>query len=138
MATINSRYLGELRTEQTHTASGQTFITDAPIDNLGRGEAISPTDSVCAALSACMMTLMGIAAQTHAINLDGLRANVTKYMASDPRRISRIDIRFYGWTHIPNDRQKHILERAAKTCPVALSLHPDIEQNTVFDYSSVK
>ena len=134
MPTIYSRYLGNLRTEQQHVASKQTFITDAPIDNQGKGEAISPTDSVCAALSACMMTLMGIAAHTHDIHLDGLQADVTKHMASDPRRIKAIDIRFYGFSVQLNEKQQLILERAARTCPVAMSLHPDLEQNIVFEF----
>lgn len=135
MPTIHSHYLGELRTEQTHVASGQKFITDAPLDNQGRGEAISPTDSVCAALSACMMTLMGIAARTHEINIAGLKANVTKHMQSNPRKIQKIEIEFYGWDVVPNDKQRIILERAAMTCPVALSLHPDIEQDINFRYN---
>jgi uncharacterized OsmC-like protein len=134
MPTIHSRYLGNLRTEQQHVASKQTFITDAPIDNQGKGEAISPTDTVCAALSACMMTLMGIAANTHEIPLDGLQADVTKHMASDPRRIKAIDIRFYGFSAQLNEKQQLILERAARTCPVAMSLHPDLEQNIVFEF----
>lgn len=134
MPTIHSRYLGELRTEQLHIASEQRFITDAPLDNQGRGEAISPTDTVCAALSACMMTLMGIAARTHEINLEGLQANVTKYMQSNPRKIKKIEVEFYGWKNIPDDKQQLILERAAMTCPVALSLHPEIEQDITFRY----
>jgi uncharacterized OsmC-like protein len=134
MPTIQSRYLGELRTEQTHIASGQRIITDAPLDNQGKGEAISPTDSVCAALSACMMTLMGIAARTHAISIDGLQADVTKYMQSNPRKIQKIEIEFYGWNHVPDTKQRLILERAAMTCPVGLSLHPDIEQDIKFRY----
>ncbi|MFN5371476.1 MAG: OsmC family protein [Bacteroidia bacterium] len=134
MPTIHSRYLGELRTEQTHVATGQKFITDAPLDNQGRGEAISPTDSVCAALSACMMTLMGIAARTHEINLEGLRANVTKHMQSNPRKIQKIEVDFYGWNIVPGKKQRIILERAAMSCPVALSLHPDIVQDIKFRY----
>jgi uncharacterized OsmC-like protein len=134
MPTIQSRYLGELRTEQTHIASGQRIITDAPLDNQGKGEAISPTDSVCAALSACMMSLMGIAARTHEISIDGLQADVTKYMQSNPRKIQKIEIEFYGWNHVPDTKQRLILERAAMTCPVGLSLHPDIEQDIKFRY----
>jgi uncharacterized OsmC-like protein len=134
MPTIHSRYLGELRTEQTHVATGQKFITDAPLDNQGRGEAISPTDSVCAALSACMLTLMGIAARTHEINLEGLRANVTKHMQSNPRKIQKIEVDFYGWNIVPGKKQRIILERAAMSCPVALSLHPDIVQDIKFRY----
>jgi len=134
MPTIHSRYLGDLRTEQTHVASGQKLITDAPLDNQGRGEAISPTDSVCAALSACMMTLMGIAARTHEINIAGLQANVTKHMQASPRKIQKIEIEFYGWDEVPDDKQRLILERAALSCPVALSLHPDVFQDIVFRY----
>lgn len=136
MPTIHSKYLGDLRTEQQHVASGQKFITDAPIDNHGKGEAISPTDSVCAALSACMMTLMGIAARTHEISIDGLQADVTKHMGADPRRIRAIDIRFYGFEQVLDAKQQLILERAAKTCPVAMSLHPDLKQNITFEFGS--
>jgi len=134
MATILSRYLGELRTEQVHVASGSTFQTDAPIDNHGRGELFSPTDTVCAALSACMMTLMGIAANTHKINIVGCRAEVTKSMASDPRRIERIKIRFYDFPVSLSQKEQVILERAARTCPVALSLHPELIQEISFDW----
>ncbi len=135
MATIHSRYLGDLRTDQKHVASGQCFITDAPIDNQGRGEAISPTDAVCAALSACMMTLMGIAARTHDINLEGLQAHVTKFMQSNPRKIQKIEIDFFGWKVVPDEKQRTILERAALTCPVGLSLHPEIIQDIKFRYN---
>lgn len=134
MPTIHSRYLGDLRTEQRHVASGQVFITDAPLDNQGRGEAISPTDTVCAALSACMMTLMGIAARTHGIDISGLEADVTKFMAADPRRIQAIEVKFYGWNPNLTEKERLILERAARTCPVAISLHPDLEQRIHFDF----
>jgi uncharacterized OsmC-like protein len=134
MATILSRYLGELRTEQVHVASGSTFQTDAPMDNHGRGELFSPTDTVCAALSACMMTLMGIAANTHKINIEGCRAEVTKSMASDPRRIESIKIRFYDFPVSLSQKEQVILERAARTCPVALSLHPELKQEISFDW----
>ena len=134
MPTIHSRYLGDLRTEATHLASGNKMLTDAPVDNQGRGEAFSPSDTVCAALGSCMMTIMGIAARTHGINLDGMQADITKFMVSDPRRISKIDIRFYGLNESPDDRQKVLIERAARTCPVALSVHPDIIQEIHFDF----
>ena len=134
MPTIHSRYLGDLRTEATHLASGNKMLTDAPVDNQGRGEAFSPSDTVCAALGSCMMTIMGIAARTHGINLDGMQADITKFMVSDPRRISKIEIRFYGLNESPDDRQKVLLERAARTCPVALSVHPDIIQDIHFDF----
>jgi uncharacterized OsmC-like protein len=134
MPTIHSRYLGDLRTEQTHVASGAVIITDAPIDNQGKGESISPTDSVCAALSACMFTLMGIAARTHEIPFANIEADVDKYMAASPRKIAKIAIRIYGFDPSLTDHQRIILERAARTCPVALSLHPDVEQEISFDF----
>lgn len=134
MPTVTSRYLGDLRTEQIHVASGNILITDAPLDNQGRGEAFSPTDSVCAALSACMMTLMGIAARTHSIPLTGFQAEVTKFMAANPRRIERIAIRFFGFPYPLDVHQRQILERAARTCPVAMSLSAELVQDVVFDW----
>ena len=134
MATISSRYLGQLRTEQTHLASGSTFKTDAPTDNHGKGELFSPTDTVCAALSACMITLMGIAANTHKIEITGLQAEVTKIMASDPRRIAEIVVRFYDFPVKLSEKEQSILERAARTCPVALSLHSELVQTISFEW----
>jgi uncharacterized OsmC-like protein len=134
MPTIHSRYLGNLRTEQTHLASGSILITDAPIDNQGKGEAFSPTDSVCAALSACMITLMGIASNTHQIPFEGIEAEVTKFMSAAPRKIEKIEIRFWGFDQSLNDHQKKILERAALTCPVGLSLDSDIDQAITFEF----
>jgi len=134
MSTATGKYLGELRTEVTHTASGQSFITDAPVDNNGKGEAISPTDTVTAALSSCMMTLMGIYANRENIDLSGLSSTVIKHMAADPRRISKIEIDFVWPNPVASDQQKEILKRSAITCPVAKSLHPDIEQIISFNF----
>jgi putative redox protein len=134
MPTIRSRYLGDLRTEQTHVASGAVIITDAPIDNQGKGQAFSPTDSVCSALAACMFTLMGIAAQTHAIPFAGIEAEVDKFMSASPRKIQKIAIRIYGFDPGLTEHQQKILERAARTCPVSLSLHPDVEQDIRFEF----
>lgn len=134
MSTITTLYTGELRTEATHLASGNTLITDAPVDNNGRGEAFSPTDLVCAALGSCMMTIMGIAARRHNLRLEGTRIEITKVMVADPRRIAEIILRF---TFPPNDfaaRDRALLEHAARTCPVALSLHPDLRQTLDFVY----
>lgn len=134
MFTAEIKYLGDLRTEATHLASGKTFITDAPVDNHGRGEAFSPTDTVTAALGSCMLTLMGIAANTHGIDMSGTKIEVKKHMASDPRRIIKIDvvITFTGKNY--TDKQKAILEHTAITCPVAKSLNPEIEQAVEFVY----
>ncbi len=134
MPTASGKYLGQLRTEVKHESSGQTFITDAPIDNNGKGEAFSPTDTVCAALSSCMMTLMGIYAEREGINLSGLKSSITKHMASDPRRISKIEIEIFWPGPEASDHQKEILKRTALTCPVAKSLHPDIEQVVRFNF----
>jgi len=134
MPTIKNSYTGQLRTTATHEKSGQQIITDAPIDNNGKGEAFSPTDLLAGALSACMMTIMGIKAQQYDFDLNGLDASVTKIMASAPRRIAEIQIDF-KWPNCPaSEEQKTILKRAAKTCPVALSLHPDIKQTVTFGF----
>ncbi len=127
-------YLGELRTESEHLQSGSKMITDAPVDNHGKGEAFSPTDTVANALATCMLTVMGIKAEAIGIDINGTSAEVTKVMASNPRRISRIDIH----VHFPKayeDRTRKVLENTARTCPVLYSLHPEIEKNISFDYS---
>jgi uncharacterized OsmC-like protein len=134
MKTASVRYLGELRTECTHLGSGTTIITDAPLDNHGKAEAFSPTDTVCAALSSCMMTLMGIYAERENLKLDGLTTQITKHMASNPRRISKIEVHFNWENPIGTDHQKEMLKKAALTCPVAHSLHPDIIQDITFNF----
>jgi len=130
MPTATLKYLGELRTEAVHVQSGTTIITDAPTDNHGKGEAFSPTDLLSTSLAACMMSLMGIVAKTHEIDLGEITADMTKTMASDPRRVAKIEInmRFADGARY-NEKQRLILERAAMTCPVLLSLHPDIQKD---------
>jgi uncharacterized OsmC-like protein len=135
MSTISSVYTGNLRTQATHNASGNQIITDAPLDNNGRGEAFSPTDLTCASLGSCMMTVMGIVAERKNIQLEGTKIEITKIMVPDPRRIGEIKIDFHmpaGVTY--SDKEKTILENTAKTCPVGLSLHPDIKQTIQFIY----
>lgn len=135
MTTASARYAGHLRTEATHTASGTTIHTDAPTDNHGRGEAFSPTDLVSTALGSCMMTIMGIMAERHNWDLVGSSYAVQKHMSAEaPRRIAQIDVTFSLPANLaPADRT--LLERAAHTCPVSLSLHPDVRQNIVFEYN---
>ncbi|MFD2786151.1 OsmC family protein [Hymenobacter rubripertinctus] len=135
MSTATARYAGHLRTEATHVASGTTILTDAPVDNHGRGEAFSPTDLVGAALGACMMTIMGIVAERHDLDLTGVRWDVTKHMLADPRRIGQLDVVF----RLPatlTEKERNLLEKAARTCPVALSLNPEIRQQVQFEYSA--
>jgi putative redox protein len=134
MPTIQSVYRGDLRTQITHTASGQQIITDAPIDNQGKGEAISPTDMLCASLGSCMLTIMGIAANTHTINIKGVEVSITKHMVSSPRKVAKIEVSFSKFPEELSEHQKAILEKAAKSCPVALSLHPDVLQEIQFVY----
>lgn len=134
MSHIKSSYLGELRTEDIHLKSSNRIITDAPTDNHGKGEAFSPTDLVCAALSSCMITIMGIRARKHDIQLDGLEADVTKFMTSNPRQISKIQITFQLKDTNATPEQIEMLKEAALTCPVALSLNPAIEQDVSFDF----
>ena len=135
MSTISSVYSGNLRTQATHNASGNTIITDAPVDNNGRGEAFSPSDLACAALGSCMMTIMGIVAERNNILLEGTKMEITKIMVADPRRIGEIKIDFTfpeGVTY--NEKEQALLENAARTCPVALSLHPEIKQTVNFNF----
>ncbi|MET4076646.1 OsmC family protein [Hymenobacter sp. UYCo722] len=132
--TATARYAGHLRTEATHTASGNAIQTDAPVDNHGRGEAFSPTDLVSTALGSCMMTVIGIVAERHSWDLVGSTFAVLKHMSAEPpRRIAQIDVTFtLPATLAPQERI--LLERAAHTCPVGLSLHPEVRQNIVFEY----
>lgn len=134
MPTIKTIYIGELRTEAIHLASGKTIITDAPIDNMGRGEAFSPTDLLAASLGSCMLTLMGISANAKGISLDGAKITVKKVMASNPRRVSEIVIEIEMPKNNFSEEHKRVLEYAALNCPVAKSLHPDLIQKVTFNY----
>ena len=132
MATVE--YLGNLRTQARHLKSGNLVVTDAPIDNNGRGEAFSPTDLVCAALSSCMMTIMGMVAEREAIVLKGLTTEVVKVMASNPRKIAEVQITFTHPALVATEVQKQKLKNAALTCPVALSLAESVKQTVVFNF----
>lgn len=126
-------YLGELRTECVHLQSDNSFITDAPLDNNGRGEAFSPTDTVATGLASCMLTVMGIKAKDLNVDMQGTTASVLKTMASNPRRISKIEVTF-DLPFEADDKTRKILEHTANTCPVHHSLHPDIERVIVFNW----
>lgn len=132
--TSSVEYLGSLQTKATHIKSGDTFITDPPVDNNGKGEAFSPTDIVATSLASCAMTIMGMAANNHGIDIDGTTAEVSKHMAADPRRIVGIDVHFIMPSKEYSSKEKSILEHAALTCPVAKSLHPDLSQNLTFKW----
>ena len=119
MANFEVLYTTELRTEMTHLASGTKVLTDAPIDNQGKGEVFSPTDLASASLASCMLTIMGIAAREHGFNIDGTKALITKEMKSEPRRIGRIIIELHFPHNDYSQKQKKILEHISTTCPVA-------------------
>ncbi len=128
-------YHGDLRTEATHLQSKTSIETDAPTDNQGKGERFSPTDLLATSLGSCMMSIMGIKARDMNIDLRGVIIDIFKHMKADPRRVSGVNVTF----HFPkelvlDDKEKMILKNAALTCPVAKSIHPDIEQIVVFNW----
>ena len=127
-------YLGNLRAESVHLKSNTSFLTDAPVDNNGKGESFSPTDTVATGLASCMITVMGIKANEMGVDMTGTIAHVTKTMASEPRRISKIEIVI----ELPFEadvKTRTILERTGTTCPVHFSLHPDIEKVISFNWA---
>lgn len=133
MTTAQVTYTGGLRTSATHTRSGSTIETDAPVDNHGKGERFSPTDLVTVALATCILTTIGIAAPTHGLDIDGALCDVTKIMASDPRRIAEIIITMsFPQKQQYTDKQKTIIENIAHTCPVFITLHPDCKKTLSF------
>lgn len=130
MPTIRINYVGDLRTDCTHLQSGTHIATDAPTDNQGRGEAFSPTDLLANALGTCIITTMAIFARRDGIDLTGSSLEVTKIMSSQPpRRVARIKVDLTLQADpMPDDETRARLETIAHTCPVAISLHPDVEQ----------
>ena len=135
MTTSTSKYSGELRTHSVHTQSGETYITDAPTDNEGKGEAFSPTDIVATSLANCMMTIMGIVSKRKGLIIEGTEAKIDNFMGTDPRRITEIKIDFYFPLNFSEDERK-LLEKSALNCPVAKSLSSDLKQNIEFHYPS--
>lgn len=132
--TSTVKYLGSLRTQPKHTRSGKVVVTDAPIDNKGKGEAFSPTDLCATSLASCVMTIMGIKANNTGIDLGEINADVFKIMASNPRRISEVRIQFQIEGRY-TDEEKRSLELAGRNCPVAKSLHPNLVQGLQFVWS---
>lgn len=135
MVEIHIAYEGQLHCRATHGPSGSVLMTDAPLDNGGKGEAFSPTDLVATALGTCMLTIMGLVAQRHHLDLVGTTVRVTKEMAAVPfRRIARLAVEI----HVPavlGEEDRRRLENAAHTCPVHRSLHPDVQAPIVFRWA---
>ena len=135
MVKMNIVYEGDLRSKLTHEQSGAVIYTDAPKDNHGKGEAFSPTDLVAVGLGSCMLTVMGIAASRHAIDLKGAKVDVQKEMVTTPqRRIGSINVILNMPNSIPEDKRK-MLEHTAHTCPVHKSLHPEVKVAVEFRYT---
>lgn len=135
MSTVTATYVGGLRVECTHEASGTRIITDAPVDNEGKGEAFSPTDLCVTALAACAMTIMGIYGKNHNVDVEGTRMEIHKTMSASPRRIGEVLVVFHMPDKAYTDKEKRMLEKAAHTCPVHLSLHPDVVQKFEFKWA---
>ena len=136
MPTVRTIYLGDLRTDSTHLQSGNKLITDAPTDNMGKGEAFSPTDLLATATGTCILTTMAIVAQRDEIELTGSEVEVTKIMTqTPPRRVARLEINLKMKSNIVlSNEQMKKLENTAHKCPVSLSLHPDVEQVLMFEW----
>lgn len=134
METIRTEYTGDLRTHALHVASGNKIITDAPLDNHGKGEAFSPTDLLATSFGSCMITVVGIAAATHGFSIDGTKLKITKIMAANPRRIAELVVEMDFPATGYSDKEKEIIRKTAITCPVALSLHPDVKQTLIFNF----
>lgn len=126
-------YLGDLRTSSEHIQSGTIILSDPPVDNNGRGEAFSPTDLLANALGSCMMTIMAIKARDLNIDLTSSTVEVSKFMQTEPRKISKIGIVMNMNINLDN-KNKIILERTAMNCPVLLSLNPDIEKDIIINW----
>jgi len=134
MVEISMTYAGELRVHASHGPSGVEICTDAPVDNEGRGESFSPTDMVATALGTCMLTIMGIMARRHGFPIEGTTARVRKIMSSDsPRRIARLETEIVV-PMSPEGPHVGMLERAALTCPVHQSLHPEMDKPVHFQW----
>jgi uncharacterized OsmC-like protein len=132
--TAKAIYLGALRVEATHLKSGEIILSDAPVDNNGKGEAFSPTDMVATALASCMLTVMGIVAARKGWDMTGSTAEITKVMASNPRRIAKIAVVLKMNKADWSDEAKKLLEKTAHACPVGNSLHSDLEQEIIFEW----
>ena len=131
---IENRYVCELRTSSTHVKTGKNIITDAPIDNNGKGQAFAPTDLVSSALCSCITTVMGICAEKGKFEMPNSKAKITKLMSTNPRKISEIKIEINFEKNSLTDVQKRKLISVGKNCPVAKSLNSDIKQNLIFNF----
>lgn len=134
MITVKTKYLGDLRAESRHLQSGNRLITDAPTDNQGKGEAFSPTDLLATSLGSCILTIMGIKARDHGIDITGTEVEITKIMAAEPRRVGEVIVEFFFPDRSYTEEEKKLVESVAGSSPVPLSLHPDLKQTLRFHW----
>jgi len=134
METVETIYLGNLRTEAVHLQSGATIFTDAPNDNHGKGESFSPTDLFAASYASCALTIIGIAAQTHGFNIEGAVVKTTKIMGENPRRIAELKLDFTFPTNNYSEKERKIIEHSIKHCPISNSLPPELKITQVINY----
>ena len=128
-------YKGTLRCEVTHLQSGSIIETDAPTDNRGKGERFSPTDLLCVSLGTCIVTTIGIKGEDMGLDLTNTAVEITKHMLPEPRRVGKIEIKlFFEKSLMLQEKDKIILERTGNNCPVAKSLHPDMEVNVEYNW----
>ena len=137
METIRTKYLGSLRTEAEHVASGTKITTDAPVDNHGKGEFFSPTDLMAASFGCCALTIMGIAAKTHGFNIDGAEVKTKKIMGVAPRRIVELEVEFTFPHNGYSNKERKIIELSTKQCPVFNSLNPAIKISQKIAYKEI-
>ena len=134
METVQTTYLGNLRTQAIHLQSGATILTDAPTDNHGKGEAFSPTDLFAASYASCALTVIGIAAQTQGLNIDGAVVKTTKIMGENPRRVVELKVDFTFPANNYSDKGRVIIERSIKHCPIRNSLPPELKITQTITY----
>jgi uncharacterized OsmC-like protein len=132
--TATLEYLGELRLRAEHTKSGTQIETVAPVDNHGKGDSFSPTDLLSTSLASCILTIMGIKANSMEKPLTDAKASVVKVMAANPRRVAEVIIEISLPSQVAEEDRK-VLEAAGRACPVAKSLHPDLKQNITFNWN---
>lgn len=132
--TIQTSYLGNLRTEAEHMRSGNKIITDAPVDNHGKGEYFSPTDMLSTSLTSCIFTIMGIKAEAAGFSIEGASAKTWKIMAENPRRVAEVRVEFDFTTCNLTEKQQNILKKLVKVSPVPLSVHDDLKQNVTLKF----
>lgn len=132
--TVKSRYLGNLRVENTHLQSGTKIITDAPVDNRGQGESFSPTDLLATSLGCCIMTIMGIVAKDNYIDIEGTEVEITKIMSENPRKVKEVVVEFFFPKKAYSEKERKIIEGVAGTSPVPLSFSSELKQTIRFNW----